>query len=125
MERSGWAKGTTVHVYIYPSITGDARRATEDAFRNWNTANQTNNSSVNYVFIPNPPISGDTNFLIVNLSTNLRDPTSNVQIRALTKCSDFINLMDGKVDKLYRFRHYYPSNLRGQSTSVDSTDIVG
>jgi hypothetical protein len=56
--RTGWTRDMPVTVYIDPAIQGDARRGVEQAFRNWNTANQSNNSGVSYTFSTTPPASG-------------------------------------------------------------------
>jgi hypothetical protein len=61
-----WPKGSTVSVYIDPSITGDARNAAMQAFNNWNAANGTtgNNSGVTFSFVSSPP-PVNTGFTVV------------------------------------------------------------
>jgi hypothetical protein len=84
-QGSGWQQGATVSVFIDPAITGDARTATQQAFNNWNTANQSNGSNVNYVFTNTRPTSGVGNYLIVNYaSAPLIDPATGDRVRALT-----------------------------------------
>ncbi|MBV9925686.1 MAG: hypothetical protein JOZ96_11765 [Acidobacteria bacterium] len=86
VQGNGWEKGTTVRVFIDPAITGDARTATEQAFRNWNAASNSfaNNSHVTYEFTTTRPTSGVGNYLIVSPGSNLIDPESGSQVRAQT-----------------------------------------
>jgi hypothetical protein len=87
IQSVGYVKGTHVSVYIDPSITGDARSATEQAFKNWNTANNANNSGVVFEFTTTPPVSGVGNYLIVNSGNNIIDPSTGTQVRAQTTYS--------------------------------------
>lgn len=89
IQNAGWQRGTTVSVFIDPEITGDARTAAEQAFRNWNAADGSggNNSNVTYVFTDTRPTSGVGNWLIVNRGSNLTDPDSGGQVRAQTTYS--------------------------------------
>lgn len=82
IQSAGWQKGTTVSVFIEPGLTGDARRAAEQAFTNWNTANGSNNSGVSYSFTTTRPTSGVGNYLIVGYGTNLTDAATGNQVRA-------------------------------------------
>ncbi len=80
--RIGWQKGATVSVFIDPSVTGDARRATEQAFTNWNGVSGANNSGVTYTFTSTRPTSGVGTYIIVNYGTNLIDVGTGQQVRA-------------------------------------------
>jgi hypothetical protein len=82
IQSAGWQKGTTVSVFIEPGLTGDARRAAEQAFTNWNAASGTNNSAVTYSFTTTRPTSGVGNYLIVGYGTNLTDAATGNQVRA-------------------------------------------
>jgi hypothetical protein len=76
----------TVRVFIDPAITGDARTATEQAFKNWNAASNSfaNNSHVTYEFTTTRPQSGVGNYLIVSPGSTLIDEGSGSQVRAQT-----------------------------------------
>jgi hypothetical protein len=55
-----WRQGSSVDVYIDPSITGAGRYAAMEAFNNWNAASGPagNNSGVTFNFVSSPPSSG-------------------------------------------------------------------
>lgn len=56
VERGGWAKGTTVNVFIdTTNMSHDAAEAAKDAFRHWEAANQQNGSNVSFNFTTTRP----------------------------------------------------------------------
>lgn len=81
VNKKGWTKGQTVTVYIDPAIQGDARRAIEQAFNNWNAANQSNNSNVSYTFSTTAPTSGT--YFTVSYASQVTT-SSGTPVRALT-----------------------------------------
>jgi hypothetical protein len=64
-NKSGWARGQTVYVYIDPSITGDRRQAVVDAFNGWTASGNVNNSYITYQIDSTPPPAG-TGYTVLN-----------------------------------------------------------
>jgi hypothetical protein len=61
----GWAKNSTVKVYIDPAITGARRDAVIQAFDNWSVANFDNCSNIHYQFVI-VPLPASSGFTVVN-----------------------------------------------------------
>lgn len=81
VNKTGWNRNQPVSVYIDPAITGDARRGVEQAFRNWNTANQSNNSGVSYTFTNTRPAAGAYGTFTVSSAPQVTD-TDGSRVRA-------------------------------------------
>jgi hypothetical protein len=81
VNKTGWNRDQPVSVYIDPAITGDARRGVEQAFRNWNTANQSNNSGVSYTFTNTAPAAGAYGTFTVSYSPQITG-TDGTRVRA-------------------------------------------
>jgi hypothetical protein len=65
VNKKGWPRGTSVNVYIDPSITGDRRSAVAAAFNNWTASAAQNGSGVTYKDASQPPPAG-TGFTVLN-----------------------------------------------------------
>jgi hypothetical protein len=65
VNKKGWPRGTTVKVYIDPSITGDRRSAVIAAFNNWSASAAQNGSGVTYNPASQPPPAG-TGYTVLN-----------------------------------------------------------
>lgn len=72
VNKNGWPKGTTVNVYVDPSITGDRRTAIITAFANWTQSAGLNGSQVTYQIVSQPPPSG-TGYTVLNQQAALGD----------------------------------------------------
>lgn len=85
VNKSGWLKGTTVQVYIDPSIPGpdpvtgqDQRGAVIQAFNNWSAASGSNgnNSGVTYTIVNSPPSGSNTFTVTSGTLSGLRGDTT-------------------------------------------------
>jgi hypothetical protein len=89
---TGWSRGSTVRVFIDTNnMSADAQRAVHDAFTNWQNANQSNGSLVNFEFTTTRPQSGVGNYVIVRTDTNITDPQTGGQVRAAATTTTDVN----------------------------------
>jgi hypothetical protein len=92
IERGGWARGTTVNVFIDTSnMSPDAQQAVTDAFTTWQAANQANGSNVSFQFTTTRPTSGTGTWVIVKVDTNIIDPSTGLHVRAATTSENDTN----------------------------------
>lgn len=64
----GWAKGSTVYVYIDPSLNAQQQSQIVDALNRWNAANQTNGSGVHFETVGNTGPAAQLVFTTGNLT---------------------------------------------------------
>src|SRR6266478_2318109 len=92
IERGGWARGTTVNVFIDTSnMSADGQQAVRDAFTTWQAANQQNGSNVSFNFTTTRPTSGVGTWVIVKVDTNIADPSTGLRTRAATASENDAN----------------------------------